>query len=190
MSLRLRLALWYGALTTFVVALVCSYSYAIHSRTHYDELDRVLIGVAEHAREMISNSPNLAADIVQTSLFPAVGISIVQPDGQIVAASPEARAVPRVDPRRIMVSSASRPYTSVARLAPAMHRADPGNGRFGLAASTRGERFRVYLVPLPGNATYLAVTASLMHIDAAITAFARLMLLMALIGGIAAFGVG
>lgn len=190
MSLRLRLALWYGALTTLVVALVCSYSYAIHSRTHYDELDRVLIGVAEHAREMISNSPNAATNIVETSLFPAVGISIVRPDGQNIASSPEARAAPRVDPRRMMVASASRPYAGIARLAPAMHRADPGNGRFGLVASQQGERFRVYMVPLRGNSNYLAVTASLMHIDAAISAFARLMLVMALIGGIAAFGVG
>ncbi|HSQ29663.1 MAG TPA: HAMP domain-containing sensor histidine kinase [Gemmatimonadaceae bacterium] len=190
MSLRLRLALWYGALTTLVVALVCSYSYAIHSRTHYDELDRVLVGVAEHTREMISSSPGMGSNVVETSLLPTAGISMVSPNGDPIAASAAARAAPRIDPRQIMQAPAVRPYGVVARLAPLIRPTDPGDGKFGLLRSPQGERFRVYLVPLRGSSNSLAVTTSLMHIDAAISAFGHLMLLMALIGGIVAFGAG
>ena len=39
MSLRLRLALWYGGLTGLAIVLVSLLAYAIHSRAHYDEID-------------------------------------------------------------------------------------------------------------------------------------------------------
>jgi signal transduction histidine kinase len=189
MSLRLRLALCYGALTTLVVALVCSYSYAIHSRTHYDELDRVLIGVAQHAGEMIANTPTTSHDVVRGSLLPGAGIAILRPDGEVVAASRAARSTPHVDPRVFAAASDERPYSGVALLVPEMRLADAREGRFGLIRS-RDSRFRVYLTPLRGTTDYLSVTAPLTHIDAAIAAFARLMILMALVGGVSAFGVG
>ena len=48
MSLRLRLALWYGGLTGVAIVLVCVLAYAIHSRAHYDDLDGTLTSAAEH----------------------------------------------------------------------------------------------------------------------------------------------
>ena len=190
MSLRLRLALWYGALTTLVVALVCAYSYAVHSRTHYDELDRVLYGVAEHANEMISSTPSMSNSLVETSLLPNAGITVVKPDGEIVAASMAAHVAPRIDPGRIMASRAERPYSAIALLAPAMAPITPNNGRFGLVRAKDAMRFRVFLIPLRGSSNYLAVTAPLMHIDDAVSTFARLMLWMALGGGLGASAVG
>ena len=190
MSLRLRLALWYGALTTLVVALVCSYSYAIHSRTHYDELDRVLFGVAEHAGEMISSSPAMSHNVVEASLMPDAGIMIVQPDGKVVAASPVARVVPSIDPQRILRAPSERPYSGIALLAPALATMDANVGTFGIVRAPDQARFRVLLTPLGGSSNYLVVTAPLMHIDAAVSAFAHLMLWMALAGGLLAFVAG
>jgi hypothetical protein len=51
MSIRLRLALWYGGLTGLVVALVCLCGYAIHSHAHYDDVDSALAGAVEHLAE-------------------------------------------------------------------------------------------------------------------------------------------
>ena len=189
MSLRLRLAVWYGALTTLIVALVCTYSYAIHSRTHYDELDRVLVGVVEHTSEMVAESPTMAHDVVEASLLPGAGITILRADGTIIAASRAARAMPRVDPQRLLRFSDERPYSGIALLAPGSHPGNVSGGRFGLIRSP-DTRYRVYLAPLHVGADYLAVSAPLMHIDAAVSSFAHLMLFMALVGGLGAFGVG
>jgi two-component system OmpR family sensor kinase len=49
MSIRLRLALWYGLLFTLVLFLVAVFSYAIHERGQYDDIDRVLVVSAGHA---------------------------------------------------------------------------------------------------------------------------------------------
>jgi signal transduction histidine kinase len=188
-SLRLRLALWYGALTTFVVALVCSYSYAVHIRTHYDELDRVLLGVAEHASDMIASSPGMSHNLVETSLLPTVGVTIVRPTGEVLAASPAARAAPHVDPQRVLRSPPARPYSRIALLAPSMGPTDAGAGRFGLIRAPNGMRFRAFLTPLGSTTNYLMITAPLIHIDAAVSTFAHLMLWMALAGGLGAFAV-
>jgi DNA-binding response OmpR family regulator len=43
MSIRVRLALWYGGLFALVLLLVTVLSYAFHVRGHYDDRDRALI---------------------------------------------------------------------------------------------------------------------------------------------------
>ena len=189
MSLRLRLALWYGALTTLVVALVCSYSYAIHSRTHYDELDRVLAGITEHASDMIAGSPSIAHDVVEASLLPSAGISILRRDGGVVAAAPTARAAASFDSRQLLRAANERSYSWIARLAPGA-RSSSTTGRYGVVTSADGARFRVYVAPLRKSSNVVAITAPLAHIDAAVAAFAHAMLLMTLVGGTGAFAVG
>ncbi len=39
MSLRWRLALWYGVLASLVVVFIALLTYALHTRGHYDDLD-------------------------------------------------------------------------------------------------------------------------------------------------------
>src|SRR6516164_809293 len=58
MSIRLRLALCYGALFALILPLVFVLSYAIHSRGQYDDLDRTLIVSAEHAAAEVAVSPD------------------------------------------------------------------------------------------------------------------------------------
>ena len=58
MSIRLRLALYYGALFAVVILLfVLLLGYAIHSRGEYDDLDRTLVVSAGHAAAEASISP-------------------------------------------------------------------------------------------------------------------------------------
>jgi two-component system OmpR family sensor kinase len=56
MSIRLRLALCYGALFALILPLVTLLSYAIHARSQYDDLDRTLVVSAGHAAAEASTS--------------------------------------------------------------------------------------------------------------------------------------
>ena len=49
MSIRLRLALWYGMLFGLVLLVVLLFTYAFHARSHYDDLDQALVTSASHA---------------------------------------------------------------------------------------------------------------------------------------------
>jgi signal transduction histidine kinase len=189
-SLRARLALWYGALTTVVVSLVCAYSYAIHSRTHYDELDRALQGVSEHVAEELTVVPAHPENVLEASLMLGSGIRILERDGRLRAQSRNAAAVGAIDPSRMLASPDARPYSAVGALAPALHRSAGARGRFGVVPDSHGDRFRVYVVPLPDGSGYLAATRPLSEIDDAVAGFARIMLAMALAGGVVAFGGG
>lgn len=190
MSLRLRLALWYGALTTLVVALVCTYSYAIHARTHYDELDRVLHGVGDHVAEELAAAPGDSSAILKASLTLATGIRILDGNGQVRRQSRAAAAAPALDLRRILTTPSTHSYAAIAGLAPALQMPESTAGRFSVLAGPDGDRFRVYVVPLRDGGGYLAATIPLMHIDQAVAGFARLMLAMAITGGFVAFIVG
>ena len=57
MSIRLRLALYYGALFAVILLLVMLLGYAIHARGQYDDLDRTLVVSAGHAAAEASVSP-------------------------------------------------------------------------------------------------------------------------------------
>jgi len=189
-SLRLRLALWYGALTTLLVALVCGYSYAIHSRTHYDELDRVLHGAAAHVVEELASVPTRRDNILEASLLLGTGIRLLDREGQVREQSQNAVLVPTIDLRGMLTSPNPRPYSAIAALAPALHLPEDAPGRFGLLTDTHGHRLRVYVEQLRDNSGYLAATMPLSHIDSAVRSFARLMLALALAGGLVAFGAG
>jgi two-component system OmpR family sensor kinase len=189
-SLRFRLALWYGSLTALVVALVCGYSYAIHSRTHYDELDRVLHGVAAHVREELAPTQPQRDDVLEASLLLGAGIRILDRDGRAREQSRNAASVPAIDLPRILTSPSPHPYPAIAALAPALHMPEDASGRFGLLTDPHGNRLRVYIESLPDGSGYVAATMPLSHIDSAVARFGHLMLAMALAGGLVAFGAG
>ena len=193
MPLRLRLALWYGSLTTLIVTLVCGYSYAIHSRTHYDELDRVLHSVATHVRTelMAKHTTETEADVIASAPLLGAGIRLLDQDGRIRAESGPAGAMPTFDVPALFRARHERTYPAVARLVPALHRPDHAPGRFGLLRGyDTGERLRVYVEALPADEGFLVATMPLVHIDAAVLGFGNLMLTMALTAGLLAFSVG
>src|SRR5258708_7462378 len=57
MSIRLRLALCYGILFALILPLVTVLSYAIHTRSQYDDLDRTLVVSADHFAAEAALSP-------------------------------------------------------------------------------------------------------------------------------------
>ena len=190
MSFRLRLALWYGGLTGVAVLLVCLYSYAVHSRTHYDELDRVLESTAIHVTDELRETDAAHYDAVLEAALPlGTGIRLLDETGRAWKQSANARSVPPLDPRAVD-ASALRPYDALAALAPSLHRVDPGRGRFSLLTDSAGRRWRLYSVPVSEHGSVLVAARELAYLDASVRGFARLMLLMAVLGATLAFGAG
>ncbi len=192
MSLRLRLALWYGGLTTAVVVLACAYSYAVHSRTHYDELDGVLHAIADHVAEELEKSSTVEdrVGILNASRLLGAVVRIHDARGSLQAESSRAVEAPRVDPFEVRAVPRVRPYPWIGVLAPGLHNEASAPGAFGLVKDANMHRWRVYVVPMRGGAELLTVLLPLGHIDQAVSRFGTLMLLMAILGGLAASTAG
>ena len=192
-SLRLRLALWYGALAGAPVMLVCTYSYAIHSRTLYDELDNVLRSVSAHVAEEFTSaaSPSERVAVLDASRLLGAGVRVYGPDGATVGERSAGDAdVPVVVPRAVLGTPQPVPYSRVAALVPGVHHVDARPGAFGVLEGPDGRRWRVYVLPLAGGTEYLAATLPLMHVDDAVARFGRLMVLMAAVSAGATFLAG
>lgn len=174
----------------FVVVLICGYSYAIHSRAHYDELDRVLHGIAAHVEAELAKAPSEQDDVLNASLLLGTGIRILDRDGRMQGQSQNAVSVPAIDLQRMLSTPYVRPYSRIAAMAPALHVVEGGRGRFSLLTDSGGNRYRVYLKPRRNSAGYLVATLPLSHLDTAVKAFAELMLVLVLGGGFVAFGAG
>ena len=191
MSLRLRLALWYGGLTAAVVALVCAYSYAVHSRAHYDELDGVLHAMAEHvAEELETASVDDYVVILNASYLLGAVMRVRDAQGRLLRESSRATVAPVVDPISIRAAPPVRPYPWIGVLAPGLHDESDGHGTFGLATGTDHVRWRVYVVPVRGGVEILTALLPLGKIDQAVSRFGKLMILMAVLGGLATFVAG
>ena len=184
-SLRLRLALWYCALTGAVVVLVCLYSYAVHSRAHYDELDAMLRGATRHVAGELGTAGTDAerARILTSAHRLGTEVRLYGADGRRHTLLPTPPAID-VDVRAVLAGP--RPaYPVLAALAPALHPAEHGPGVFGLTRGADGARWRVFVLPdttPDGTPHYLATVLSLAHLDASVRQFARLMVVMAVLG--------
>jgi two-component system OmpR family sensor kinase len=191
MSLRLRLALWYGGLTAAVVALVCAYSYAVHSRTHYDELDGVLRAMAGHvAEELETATADDYVDILDASYLLGAVMRVRDAQGRLLKESSHATVAPVVNPISIRAAPSVRPYPWIGVLAPALHNESGDHGTFGLSRGPDSQRWRVYVMQMRGGEEYLTALLPLGQIDQAVSRFGMLMLLMALLGGLATFVAG
>lgn len=192
MSLRLRLALWYGGLTAAVVALVCAYSYAVHSRAHYDELDGVLHAMADHvAEELETASADEYVEILNASYLLGAVMRVRDAQGRLLKESSRATDAPVVDPISMRAASSVRPYPWIGVLAPSLHDDGDGHGTtFGQARGSDGQRWRVYVTPIRGGSELLTALLPLGKIDQAVSRFGKLMILMALLGGLATFVAG
>lgn len=186
MSLRMRLALWYCALTAAVVILVCIYSYAVHSRTHYDELDATLRNVTEHVAQELATAATdqERARILTTSDRLGTEVRMYQPNGQRRTLPPTPPAV-TVDVHTLIAGAPRPAYPAVAALAPRLHPVQAGPGTFGLTRGPEGVRWRVFVLPgatSEGTPYYLVAALPLAHLDASVRHFARLMVAMAILG--------
>ena len=193
MSLRLRLGLGYGALTSLAVAVVCAYGYAVHSRTHYDELDAVLVSTADHVAEEFAAAPTRQEQSRVLEASRALGTEtwVVGTDGAVLQQAPTRGALPQIVPTGLLGTRQPPPYPWLGNFAPALHGMAPA-GVSTLAVIRDGSRarFRIYLLPLGDGLRYVVASRPLHHIDTAVAGFGRFMALMAILGSMATSLVG
>src|SRR5690348_250046 len=115
MSIRMRLALCYGALFAVILLLVTLLSYASHARGEYDGLDRTLLVSVDHAAaEAISGEGG--PHLVQGRNGLELALRLFGADGVLEESTLGTEALPSVDPSTVLRSPADPPYDVVAQL--------------------------------------------------------------------------
>jgi two-component system OmpR family sensor kinase len=184
MSIRLRLALWYGALFATILLLVGLLSYAFHARSHYDDLDRALITSASHAAAGASTFAS-GPHLVEGSGGLEVALRLYDRDGVLRESSSEAETLPPITPRHVLESPAGPAFDALAGLAPPLTPPPvPAEGAFGLLTTTE-QRWRVYALPFDGSGTragYIEALTPLGRLDASMQAFRSVLLAVGLAG--------
>lgn len=180
MSLRLRLALWYGGLTGFVVLFISVVTYAEHTRSHYDDIDQTLVSAAAHLHDEHGRAPSMVRlrQLLNAPIAPQVALRVYGRDGKVLASGPGAHLAPHIQPEAILTRPSVPPFDWVAGLAPPLLRVDAGQGRFGISRDAQGGRWRVYVFPVPGALHYIVAAAPLDHIDTAVGGYRKLALLL------------
>ncbi|MBI4491640.1 MAG: HAMP domain-containing histidine kinase [Chloroflexi bacterium] len=192
MSLRLRLALWYGGLTGLIVLLAGLLAYAIFSRIQYDDLDQALEGAVEHAAGtyVAARTSDELATMLETPILPGLVMRIYGPGGQVLAASSNDAPAPSVDPDTALTRPSGPAYDALAGLAPPFATVRAGPGAFGLLAGSEGSRWRLYVLPLDGAGQYLVAMAPLGGIDASLARLRQLVPLLAVVAAAVTLGAG
>jgi signal transduction histidine kinase len=189
MSIRLRLALWYGGLFGAILLLVSLLTYALHARGHYDDRDRLLITSATHAASGVSS----AADELHLGSGTNIEIVLQLYDDQetLRETSVGGEAVPLLSPRTILASPAGPAFDWLAGLSPGTGMLSAAaEGAFGLVSGS-GQRWRAYVLPIGSSASgYVVALAPLGRLDASIAAFRISLLMIGLAGLVAALGGG
>ncbi len=179
MSLRLRLALWYGALTGLVIVLVTLLTYALHTSGHYDDLDHALVSVARHvAEEYDSAADPRRADFITKPPSAGLVLRVYDTAGRLVAASPNAALAPEAAPWALLTGPSVSPFDPLVGLAPSFMPSHPEPGVLGVATGPDGTRWRLYALPLRDGQALLAATP-LDRADAATALFRQLVPLLA-----------
>lgn len=175
LSLRLRVALWYGTLTALVVLLVATVTYAAHTRGHYDDVDRALVDAAHHAIVEHAAGHSNPASLHAIPSAPSGLLRLYAPNGDLVAASGERADAPALDPRDLLAQPSTAAFDPIAGLALPFVSVDPGDGALGIAHGADGARWRTYTHPLADGGTLVAL-APIGGIDTSIAMFRRLVL--------------
>lgn len=173
MSIRLRLALWYGVLFALILPLVTLLSYAIHGRGQYDDLDRALIVSAEHA---VAETPISRPHLVQGEKGFEIVLRLYSPAGILRESTPGTSSLPAIDPRVVLRTPAGPAFDPLVGIFPPLMESsaatpDPGSA-FGLV-TTPQQRWRVYILPFRDaqQAGYLEALTPLGRLDASVQAF-------------------
>ena len=183
MSIRLRLALCYGALFAVILPLMALLSYAIHARGQYDDLDRTLVVSAGHVAAEATASPN-GLHLGQGSGDLEIVLRLYYADGVLLESTPGTGALPSVDPGAVLRAPAGPAYDALAQLVPSFAGAPPSpmNGAFGLLMTT-AQRWRVYVLPIHSAGTssgYIEALTPLGRLDASIQTFRILLPILGL----------
>jgi two-component system, OmpR family, sensor kinase len=184
MAIRLRLALWYGALFALVLLLVTLLSYSLHVRGHYDDRDRALVTSAGHMAGEARAMPN-GPHLVEGSGGLEVGFRLYDAQGVVREQTRDIAPLPDIDPLALLRTPADPAYDALAGLAPPLMAPEiPATGAFGLI-TTPEQRWRVYVLPLgqPGTITgYLEALTPLGRLDESIRLYRLILLALGLAG--------
>jgi len=184
MAIRLRLALWYGALFALVLLLVTLLTYSLHVRGHYDDRDRALVTSAGHMAGEARAMPN-GPHLVEGSGGLEVGFRLYDTHGVVREQTPDIAHLPSIDPLALLRMPAGPAYDALAGLAPPLMAPDlPSAGAFGLLIAP-DQRWRVYVLSLgqAGTTTgYLATLTPLGRLDESIRLYRLILLALGLAG--------
>ena len=183
MSIRLRLALCYGALFALILPLMTVLSYAIHARGQYDDLDRTLVVSAGHAAAEATASAN-GLHLGQGNGDLEIVLRLYRSNGVLQESTSGVGTLPSVDPRAILRAPAGPAYDVLVHLVPSFSGASPTslNGAFGLL-TTPAQRWRVYVLPMYNAGTslgYIEALTPLGRLDASIQTFRILLPILGL----------
>lgn len=188
MSIRLRLALWYGGLFALILLLVGLMTYALHVRGHYDDRDRLLITSAAHIVTSVTG-PQADLQLHLGIANPEVLFAVYAADGTLRDHSPEFAILPPINPQAILAAPAGPAFDTLATLAPPLEPLDPAPGSaFGLLRDN-DQRWRLYVLPFAKDSSQagaLVALTPLGHLDMAIQAFRLRLLLLGVLGLLAA----
>src|SRR5690242_1265901 len=101
MPIRWRVAFFCAGIATLVLLVVELVSYSFHTRSHYDDLDRVLVANAEHVLEEIEKP---TGPLLGTGGFDLI-LRLYDASGKLTENSPsenQAAPAPSPDPRAVL----------------------------------------------------------------------------------------
>ncbi|MEX2355610.1 MAG: hypothetical protein WD535_01115 [Thermaerobacterales bacterium] len=105
MSIRLRLALVYGAVFAPILLMMGLLSYAFHARGHYEDLDRVLVASAAHTAATVPSMVDVhLTDHLAADVGTGVVVRLYDRDGKLQASSAPTEMIPAFDPRETLAS--------------------------------------------------------------------------------------
>jgi two-component system, OmpR family, sensor kinase len=184
-SIRLRLALWYGLLTGTVVLLVGAITYSIHTRAHYDDTDRSLVDSATHvlAEYRTAGTPEEATAAINLPVSASIAIRVDDAAGRLIAGSAGASLAPMVDPAAVLRRGSQPAYDALAGLAPALLPVPPDAGTFALADGPGG-RWRIFVLSAGVRDEILVAALPLDHLDAATDRFRVLVIVFSGLGAL------
>lgn len=165
-SLRLRIALLYGALTSVGVALCALARHVQHSRAQYAEVDRSLHTIGQHvAAEVATTQTRREIDeVLSASTLLGAGALLYLQDGTLLGQSRTGEFTPAFQ-------LASMPESPV--------RAADSSGAYRLLRDSARHRWRLHLIALGGGTRYLVVSRSLLAADRSVAEFGRWMMMIA-----------
>lgn len=181
MTIRLRLALSYGALAAALIAGVCAYALLAYRRSQLEELDAMLVSTAEHVTSELgtSDSPRNTQRLLNASLLLGAATRVYDPEGRLVARDESSARIPYADPRQAL--GAETGAARAGKMVPTdVHQSEPLRGAFITLADSL--RWRAYVLPIARPAGYLTTLLPLTRVERAVARFAWLMLAMTLLG--------
>jgi signal transduction histidine kinase len=190
-SIRLRLAIWYGALSALLVVLVCVYAYSVHVRTRYDELDHLLQARLDHLADMLADAltPDARRGVLSMAAPLDVSMRVYDSSGSTLLQQANTDRVPLIAPRELERRPAAVVYSRLTALASVSGPQAKRSGTFGIGMDSTALRWRVYMVRSDAGELVIGSIA-LAEADAAVHRYRLFLVLFGVSGVAGTFVVG